>query len=425
MDEMTPLDLATVPDLTVYLFARRDAVLSNWRGACEQDSGLHTVATLSTEEFNDQVPLLLNILLQRLRGEDEEEDPILVAREHGLHRWHKGYLLLELTREVGHLHQTLAEEIETYRALYSEANTNDLMRAYQEIIWLNKEIVEGSVSQYDELATTAAVSRASTLQAALEQMNELARQRSNLLRTSSHDLRSSFSIIQGAAFQLDMDNQSPEERELLVEMLNRNLTNVQGMLQSLMSLARLDAGQDQPEISEFNAAKLLHGVVDGAQQLAHDRGLTLMATGPDEIVVVSDAVKVQRIAQNLLLNALTYTSSGIVSVSWLREDAHRWTLSVQDSGPGLPDDVVKNVAVFLKPTVDSTKSLEKTTDKRTIDELPMTTPNVAVPSTRRGEGIGLHIVKRLCELLDANIDIETEAGRGTLVRVRFPIQHHQ
>jgi signal transduction histidine kinase len=263
------------------------------------------------------------------------------------------------------------------------------------------------------------------LQAALEQMNELARQRSNLLRTSSHDLRSSFSIIQGAAFQLDMDNQSPEERELLVEMLNRNLTNVQGMLQSLMSLARLDAGQDQPEISEFNVAKLLHGVVDGAQQLAHDRGLTLLATGPDEIVVVSDAVKVQRIAQNLLLNALSYTSSGIVSVSWLREDAHRWTLSVQDSGPGLPDDVVKNVAVFLKPTVDSTKSLEKTTDKRTIDELPMTAPNAAVPLTRRGEGIGLHIVKRLCELLDANIDIETEAGRGTLVRVRFSIQHYQ
>ncbi len=37
-----------------------------------------------------------------------------------------------------------------------------------------------------------------------------------------------------------------------------------------------------------------------------------------------------------------------------------------------------------------------------------------------GEGVGLHIVKRLCELLDANLDIETQPGRGTLFRVRLP-----
>jgi signal transduction histidine kinase len=46
------------------------------------------------------------------------------------------------------------------------------------------------------------------------------------------------------------------------------------------------------------------------------------------------------------------------------------------------------------------------------------------PPPRRGEGIGLHIVKRLCELLDANMDIETSPDKGTLVRVRFPIKYH-
>jgi signal transduction histidine kinase len=413
-----------MPELTVYLFARRDAILSNWRGACEKDPDLHTVSTLSTEEFNDQVPVLLNSLLQRLRGGEEESDPLFVAREHGLHRWHKGYLLLELTREIGHLTQVLAEELETYRALYSQANPNDLMRAYQEIIWLNKEIIEGSVAQYDELATTAAVSRAGTLQAALEQMNELARQRSNLLRTSSHDLRSSFGIIQGAAFQLDMENQPPEEQALLIDMLNRNLTNIQSMLQSLMSLARLDAGQDQPELGEFDVVKLLNSIVDGAQPLAAKRGLTLLADGPAEIIVTSDRVKVQRITQNLLLNALTYTATGIVSVAWLREDTHRWVLSVQDSGPGLPDDVIQNVAVFLKPTQDSTSSLEGAETNVVPAKTSTAESPIPTPPPRRGEGIGLHIVKRLCEMLDANMDIETGPDKGTLVRVRFPIKYH-
>lgn len=423
MNELTIPAAASTPELTVYLFARRDAILSNWRSACETDAGIHTVSTLSTEEFNDRVPLLLNILIQRLRGEDEEADPITVAREHGLHRWHKGYMLLELTQEVGHLSQTLAEELETYRALYPDASPNELMRAYQEVIWISKETVEGSVTQYDELATAAAMSRANTLQAALEQVNEVARQRSNLLRTSSHDLRSSFSVIQGAAFQLDMENQSQEEREMLMEMLNRNLTNVQSMLQSLMSLARLDAGQDLPEISEFDVAKLLHALVDGAQALATERGLTLLADGPDDIIVSSDAVKVQRIVQNLLLNALTYTASGIVSVSWVREDKYRWILSVQDSGPGLPDDVVQNVAVFLKPTQDSTKSMDGVPSGLNHTKLPTPESPSATPPARRGEGIGLHIVKRLCELLDANLDIETGPGKGTLVRVRFLINY--
>jgi signal transduction histidine kinase len=423
MNEATVIDKPLIPELTVYLFARRDALLSNWRSACEKDPDLHTVSALSTEEFNDQVPVLLNVLLQRLGGEDEENDSVFVAREHGLHRWHKGYELRELTREIGHLTQVLAEELETYRVIYSEAKPNDLMRAYQEIIWLNKEIIEGSVAQYDELTTTAAVSRASTLQAALEQVNELARQRSNLLRTSSHDLRSSFGIIQGAAFQLDMANQTPEEQALLIDMLNRNLTNVQGMLLSLMSLARLDAGQDPPELSEFDVVKLLNSVVDGAQPLATERGLTLLADGSDEIIVTSDRIKIQRIVQNLLLNALTYTQVGVVSVTWLREDSHRWVVSVQDSGPGLPDDVVRNVAVFLQPTQDSTSSLEGTTP-HLVPVMSTAESPLPTPPPRRGEGIGLHIVKRLCELLDANMDIETSPDKGTLVRVRFPIKYH-
>ncbi|QIP16954.1 HAMP domain-containing histidine kinase [Spirosoma aureum] len=416
-----PLSAASLqPDLATYLFARREAILNGWRTRCEQDTTILATSGLSREEFNDMVPTMLNILGQRLVGQPAELDPMQVANEHGLHRWHKGYTLRELLKEIGHLFRIVSDELKTYAELYPATNVNVLTRAYGEIIGINEETLEGSAARYDDLERTAAASRADALQGALNQLNELARQRSDLLRTSSHDLRSSVGIAQGAVFMLDLDNQSPEERNQLMAMLNRNLTNLETMLQSLMSLARLEAGQETPEISEFDVAALLHELVQGAQPLAIQQGLPLLADGPEQLVVKSDPGKVRRIVQNLLLNALMYTEKGVVSISWVEENDHQWTVGIQDTGPGLPDSSLSSIVGTLKPTQDSASVF----DSRVKPELPVSEspgpPRQPNAIKSKGEGVGLHIVKRLCELLEANLDIETSSDKGTLVRVRFP-----
>lgn len=404
----------TPPDLSMYLLARREAVLNNWHIACQQDARVPTAAALAREEFTDMMPTILNVLSQRLRGAAEDADPMQVAEEHGLHRWHKGYTLRELLKETAHLHRLLSDELQTYWQLYPTTDPGLLLAAYREIIRLNHEIVEGSVASYDELERSSAVSRVETLRSALDQVNELSRQRTDLLRTSSHDLRSSFGIIQGAAFMLDFEHHNPEERGRLIEMLNRNLTNVQGMLQSLMSLARLDAGQDPPEISHFDVARLIRELVQSTQTLAAGRPLTVLADGPEELLVDSDPVKIRRIIQNLLVNALTYTTSGIISVSWTQENDYRWIVSIQDTGPGLPDTVMQLLGGKLKPTQDSNSVL----DSQSVTDTPVR-DSPAGPSN--GEGVGLHIVKQLCEVLQGSLDVETRPGEGTLIRVRLPV----
>jgi len=423
--ESDSLLLLKQPNLATYLFGRREAILNTWRTVCEQDETLQSVSGLSREEFNDMVPTILNLLGQRLNNEPEEVDPILISSEHGLHRWHKGYTLRELLKEVGHLFRVVSEEVYSYQKLYPATDSNVFTQGYQEILLLNQATIEGSAAQYDEMERTAASSRADTLQSALTQLNELTRRRNDLLRVSSHDLTSSVGIAQGAAAMLDLDNQSPEERTQLMEMLNRNLANLKTMLQSLMDLARLEAGREVPQISRFDVAKLLRELVEDAQPFAAQQQLPLMADGASELFVESDAEKIRRIVQNLLVNALNYTTSGVVSVSWGEEDNYRWSVAVQDTGPGLPDPVVQSLVGGLKPTQESAVVFDsRQKPEQSVSQL-LEAATSGSPVRSKGEGVGLHIVKRLCELLEANLDVETAPNKGTLIRVRFSIAYRK
>lgn len=101
--------------LVSYLFTRREAILNNWRTACEKDPALGKVSQLSQEEFNNLLPIILDILEQRLLNKPQEADLAATAQGHGLHRWHKAHALMETMRELNHLSQTLFSELKLYR----------------------------------------------------------------------------------------------------------------------------------------------------------------------------------------------------------------------------------------------------------------------------------------------------------------------
>jgi signal transduction histidine kinase len=147
--------------------------------------------------------------------------------------------------------------------------------------------------------------------------------------------------------------------------------------------------------------------------------------------VEGDAVKAQRIAQNLLLNALKYTRRGGVTVSWgdsRQNDAHRWMLCVTDTGPGFHAGPGASIAGALEEATEEARQVEATArtgtsgqdganDPSSSDASPVDTRPV---HAERGEGIGLSIVKRLCELLDASMEMNSTPGEGTSLRIVFP-----
>jgi len=421
MNVLSPNQHQQLVSLTNYLLARREAILNAWRTVCSKDPIMHNGPALSREEFNDHMPVILNILEQQIRNEQPEADLCEQAAEHGLHRWHKGYDLPELLREIAHWGACVSTELTTYLGLCPNTEAVVIQRAYTIFHQLQSELVQSSTLRYDELQRTEAANRVYSLQQALDTVNQLEQQRSELLRMTSHDLRGGLSVIQGAAYQLDQPGSTDGERTEMLQMLQRNLDKIRGLLLQLTDLARLEAGQDPSVTQSFDVSELINSLVESARPLANERGLVLQADGPDQLFIDSDPIKIQRIVQNLLLNALIYTVKGFVSVSWTMEDSYRWIVSVQDTGPGLPDGPVSALVSGLYPTTELTEIFRDSRPDSSPDGTPKNVPMDGDDAGRKGEGLGLYIVKRLCELLNGSMDVESHPGQGTLFRIRLPI----
>lgn len=237
----------------------------------------------------------------------------------------------------------------------------------------------------------------------LATMKEYVQQRGAFLRSSFHDLRGSFGIIVGATSLFNMMD-TQQEREKILDMLQRNLIQVSEMMNQMLDYSRLESGEEKLHIASFDVGSLLTELCAGSGQLALEKGLSLQFEGPTNLLVEGDHVKVRRIAQNLILNALKYTREGSISVSWqvLEEENDQtpsWKLVVSDTGPGLPEGL-----------------MAKMDDKTGDDSDPASQPN----TNGHGEGIGLFITRSLCELLRANLKVQSEQGVGTTFTVIFP-----
>ena len=82
-------------------------------------------------------------------------------------------------------------------------------------------------------------------------------------------------------------------------------------------------------------------VDNGVDPYARERGLYLKFSGAQPYWIDGDAVKIWRVAQNLVINAIKCTSSGGITVAWQDcgpDDADRWAIHVQDTGPGVPPE---------------------------------------------------------------------------------------
>jgi signal transduction histidine kinase len=417
------------------LLERRDAILSAWRAYGEAVPGRNVAASLSRAQFNDHIPAVLDCFAQTLqawpdkRGALAEQLETEKVFEHGLQRWQQGYQLNELIREWGYLQMCLAAELERYAA--GRPSLEPMVMPTARRIWaeLCAEGVTGSATQYGRLQQTESAGHVTDLEQALSALHLLDRSRAEGWRTAAHDLRGSVTVVKGAATLLGAGGaELPEPiRVEVADMLSKSVASLHEMLDDLLSLARLEAGHEQREITTFDAGALLRDFCSASQSAATDRGLFLKVDGPGSLLVEGDKAKVLRILQNLLLNAVKYTQRGGVSVTWGSDpgrDTDRWTFSVQDTGPGIDEAHAAPLAQDLHhATAAADEASAMSTDRRRDIAPAATLPSQSSTSARMqlpGEGVGLSIVKRLCELLDAGLELATKPGQGSTFRVILP-----
>jgi signal transduction histidine kinase len=419
-------------DLSDYLFTRRDAILKAWRKAACADPEQTTALSLTRGQFNDHIPEVLDAFERKLRtrpggaeAREARDDQQQEEVKHGLHRWQQGYRLVELMHEWGHLQLCLFEEINAFAAAHDDFSREALAEANRQMLTLVNEAISESTNQYERLQRAEAAGRVGDLERALTAVSEFEQRRARLIHQAVHDLRSDVQFVSTAADVLLETDIAESERVQFATFLHQGVKSVSGMLSELMELARLEAGQERREIAEFDAASLLTELCNVHRAFARERKLYLNAEGPPSLTVSGDAGKVRRLLQNLLLNALKYTVTGGVIVSW-GEDKDNWWMKVQDTGPGILGGPGAPMLTGLKEATASARESDEKTAEAKGEESQVLTPSEDESSMVRparqqaGEGIGLSIVKRLCELLDASIELTSAPETGSTFRVVFP-----
>ena len=419
--------------LAAELRGRRDLILDAWRAYGDAIPGRNIAESLSRVQFNDHIPTVLEALSKTLETWPDGPTPTAgeasgELSEHGLQRWQQGYSLNEVLREWGYLQMCVAAELERYALDHPSLDASVMPTARRVWAALCADGVTSSATQYGRLQQTESTGHVNALERALSTLQEMENTRAEAWRTAAHDLRGSVTVVKGAASLNASGAGLPEvARAEVADMLTKGVTSLHEMLNDLLSLARLEAGHEHRSVSKFDAAVLIRDFGAASQTAATDRGLYLKMDGPSSLPVEGDSAKILRILQNLLLNAVKYTEEGGVSLSWgldTTRDTDRWTFSVQDTGPGIDEAGAASIEKDLQDATEVSDDARDASDDRRQDMAGApTAPSESEDSPdsdQHGEGVGLSIVKRLCELLDASLELATKPGQGTTFRVILP-----
>jgi histidine kinase len=167
-----------------------------------------------------------------------------------------------------------------------------------------------------------------------------------------------------------------------------------GILNSLLDIARMEAGQLQVSVRDFALAPLLDALVREFGILAESHGLQLRGV-PTHYTVRTDEALLRRILQNYLSNAVRYTRQGRILLG-CRFDGEHLRIEVHDQGPGIPESLQGEIFEEF----------------RRLDE---------GHGDDRGAGLGLAIVERIGRVLDHRIGLRSQLGRGSVFWVRVPL----
>ena len=399
--------MGSLAALSEYLLADKTAIVDCWFELCGRDHHLDVVGRLTRDEFRNNMPAALEALCKMLvAGADRAEAALeKEVAEHGQHRWKQGFDLLELIRDWGHFNRVLTERIDAFFRDGDPSQAEDRSAALRCLADYLTEAVSHSVERFDDLRRAEASSIAADLEITKQRFVEVTQARGNLLRQIAHDIRGGLSSVTGASRYLRDLSAQPETFSEVLDVLDRGVQAVLEMLTSLLDLSRIESGAERREVSELNIGQLLTELGQELQPLAREQGLALVAEGDRHLIVETDGAKVRRIAQNLLVNAIKYTHEGEVRLRWSRTDDH-WQLEVEDTGPGIQDTLGSEVAQELDDQDSARPAL-----------------HAERPAAYEGEGIGLTIVKELCNLLDAGISMQSAPGHGTRFTLEFPLTY--
>jgi signal transduction histidine kinase len=242
--------------------------------------------------------------------------------------------------------------------------------------------------------------KTSELAQANHELVEAGRAKSSFIAAMSHELRTPLHIIggnvdliQGGFFGSVSDDQKEALRKV-----SRNAQVLLKIINDLLALSRLDAKKMALDVSEVEVGEIIANARTHVEQINRDNHLDVRWDVDETIPPLStDAIKLEEILQNLIGNAFKFTPKGSIEVR-VRNLAgeNRVQFSVSDTGIGIRAEHLDRIFNEFEQVTDS--------DIGRLD----------------GVGLGLSIVKKYLDLMNGDIQVESEPGKGTTFTFTVP-----
>lgn len=260
---------------------------------------------------------------------------------------------------------------------------------------------EDALRMVNETLETKVLERTKELQEAKERAESADRMKSAFLATMSHELRTPLNAVIGFTGTLLMRLPGPlnDDQEHQLRTVQNSARHLLSLINDILDLAKIESGKMEPHFEPVKVVTAVGEIVATLRPSAQRKGIELGSTLPsEEFQMKTDRRAFQQIVINLINNAIKFTDEGGVRVDVKQEEQDSDTtleIVVSDTGIGISDE----------------------------DQQRLFQPfgQVRISGRRNeGTGLGLHLSRKLAEILGGTISLESAIGRGSRFTLRLP-----
>lgn len=239
---------------------------------------------------------------------------------------------------------------------------------------------------------------------AKDKVDKLNQIKTDFICNMEHDIRTPFAGINGISLMLE-EQETDSKKKMLINAISLSSKELLDYCNAILDFSRIESGLMPSSLQNFNLKDLISRIIRIEKAASLEKNIQLIEMYPANIPVsfIGDAFKIERILLNLISNAIKFTQEGTVEITVrlakiINERECIVGVTVKDTGIGIPEDKIPFIFDnFTRLTLSN-------------------------QGKYKGAGLGLSIVKSLIDSSEAELEVESQLGKGTTFKCLFTLK---
>jgi signal transduction histidine kinase len=223
----------------------------------------------------------------------------------------------------------------------------------------------------------------------------------NFLASISHELRTPLTSIIGFAKTIlkGRAGEINEEQEKQLNIILNSANHLHELINDVIDMTKIEIDKLNIRKEKFDLVRELINLKDTFNVVISEKGLEMFMDTPEHLIINNDKKRINQILLNLIGNAVKFTDKGKIIIK-IRSSKKEIAISIKDTGPGIQKEDIKRLFKPFSRIVESGKFKE-------------------------GSGLGLHLSKKLANLLGGDILVKSKFGKGSTFKLVLKVEEEE